>query len=200
MIRCSAVPDIDYEESTHERTPWSDFSTTGAWWPSCGALLFFLNKWIFFARAEWRLNEAEHLILWMPEGMRSRDIRGGGGKGSQKQFLCPAFKGQRLEQSHIHPGWPLEARITYYTGMSCHSIFIFKAGLAQRMQMCLLRLLRWCKGFRVNESESLGVQRGISRDIFRHTGFLQGSTQCLKTFKLCWQHKRNSRLISCAAT
>lgn len=151
----------------------------------------------FFSGTEWRLKKGEHLVLWMPEGLWSRDITGG--KGSQKQFLCPVFKGWRLEQSHVHPGWPLEVRITYYTGMSCHSIFIFQAGLAQRMQMCLLTLLKGCKEFSVNENESLGILRGISRDVFHHTGFLQGRTLSVKTFKLCWQCKRNSKLVSCAA-
>lgn len=182
MIRCSAVPDIDYEESTHDRTSWSDFSTTGAWWPSCGAFFSWTSDLFFFQGLKKRLNEAESLILWMSEGTQCKDVTGG--KGSQKQVLCPVFKGWRLERSHTHPGWPLEAGITYYTEMSCHSIFIFQAGLAQRIQMCLVTLLRWCKEFSANEHESPSVQRGISRDVFRHTGTLQESTQSVRTFKL----------------
>lgn len=158
---------------------------------------FLLNRWLFFFR-DWMKAEGG----WAPHSLNAcGHAKQGynGGKGSQKQFLCPVFKGWRLEQSHVHPGWPLEVRITHYTGMSCHSIFIFQAGLAQRMQMCLLTLLKGCKEFSVNENESLGILRRISRDIFHHTGFLQGSTLPVKTFKLCWQRKRNSKLVSCAA-
>jgi len=38
-----------------------------------------------------KAEQAESLILGMPEGMWSRDVTGG--KGSQKYVLCPVFKG-----------------------------------------------------------------------------------------------------------
>lgn len=89
---------------------------------------FPLNKWIFL-RAEWSWPEAAPLIFRMPEDMWSRAWPGG--ESSKKQVLCPVIKGWRLDQSHIHPEWPLGTRVTHYIEPSFYSIFIFQVILPQ---------------------------------------------------------------------